>query len=464
MKIREVVHRVAGWRYILEGICLHSGPGQRHLNEQILMTEIGPIQAALSELTATVNFLQAQPHDDFLNDTARFLCNVLDIVGTLEKLRAGEILDDVALFQIKDFALTSERLRGLLGQHGFTIITIPSLEETVSLLDPEGKGVREFFIYDQYDAKLKEARRALVRLQGGGGSAEEEEKLRIAALQEEDRVREELVQELRHEAKTLLEALDAIAHLDLLLAKARLVRQEGLTAPTLTQEGVPTFKGLFHPEVRARLRERSMRYQAIDLTLAEGVTLITGANMAGKSVLLQSVQLAQFMLQFGLYVPAESALMRVYRAVFSSFGDRENSQGGLSSFGAEILHLNHLMQLVKGGIQPLVLLDELARTTNPTEGAAIVNAVVQYLTEKGICALVTTHFSHILAPCRRLRVKGFRGDASTQHVGIEQLNASIDYSLQEVEDGSVPHEAINVARMLGVDPGLLARCEEFLKG
>lgn len=108
------------------------------------------------------------------------------------------------------------------------------------------------------------------------------------------------------------------------------------------------------------------------------------------------------------------------------------------------------------------LIDELARTTNPAEGKAIVNAVLDFLTENEVRSLITSHYSGIQASCRKLRVKGFMKEKVKGTLTIHNINEYIDYSLIEDNDTSVPQEAMRIARILGVDENLLDRAEIYL--
>ena len=91
------------------------------------------------------------------------------------------------------------------------------------------------------------------------------------------------------------------------------------------------FEGLFHPQIREILEQEGRAFQAVDLKLEKGTTVITGANMAGKTVLLKSVQLAQYLMQFGFYVPARRAGMPLVEQVLTSIGDDQDELNGLSS-------------------------------------------------------------------------------------------------------------------------------------
>lgn len=228
-------------------------------------------------------------------------------------------------------------------------------------------------------------------------------------------------------------------------------------------ETVTRYKNIFNPQVKEVLRQEGKKFQAIDIDIAPGACLITGANMAGKSVILKTVALAQTLFQFGFYVPAEHAEIALVDEVLLCMGDEQSELSGLSSYASEMLRINTIVQDVKAGKNALILIDELARTTNPTEGKAIVNAMLDFLTDKGARSLITSHYSGIKAGCRKMRVKGFIKDKINGQLTINNINEFIDYSLIEDTQNSVPQEAMRIARILGVDEELLDKAENYLE-
>ena len=185
--------------------------------------------------------------------------------------------------------------------------------------------------------------------------------------------------------------------------------------------------------------------------------------MAGKTVLLKSVQLAQYLMQFGFYVPARQAGMPLVEQVLTSIGDDQDELNGLSSYAAEMLRVDEMIRQVRQRSKILVLIDELARTTNPVEGRAIVNGVVDFLTTHRVMAMVTTHYSGITAECRKLRVRGFVENRVEGNMTLKNINEFIDYSLEEDSGEEVPQEAMRIAWMLGIDRGVLERVENYLQ-
>ena len=267
----------------------------------------------------------------------------------------------------------------------------------------------------------------------------------------EEEVREELGRLLRPYSESIMAALTAIGRLDLLLAKASLALSLGLSRPRLTS-GATAYKGLVYLPVERMLNERGKEFQSVDISLRRGVTLITGANMGGKTVTLKSVALAQAMVQFGMYAPARRAEVNPVASIEVSMGDAQSEAEGLSSFGAEIVRLDSIIRKAAAGEKMLVLIDEPARNTNPEEGEAIVNALVGLLNDRDCFSLITTHYGNIRSMCRRLKVRGLREIvAEGQHVRPGMLQRWMDYSLLPADGLPPAHEACRIARLLGID-------------
>ena len=177
--------------------------------------------------------------------------------------------------------------------------------------------------------------------------------------------------------------------------------------------------------------------------------------MAGKTVLLKSVGTAQMMAQCGMYVPAEEAVIHLVEGVATSIGDDQDEMNGLSSYASEIIKISNILADCRQR-ELLVLIDEPARTTNPVEGKALVQAIIKILEQHPSFTLITTHYDQLGSNCRRLRVKGFVEDMENIPLTPQSINRFIDYSLTEDQSDDVPHEALRIASILQCDPEMIA--------
>jgi DNA mismatch repair ATPase MutS len=332
------------------------------------------------------------------------------------------------------------------------------MQQIIGALDPDGSRLPRFYLRDSYSAELASLRARLKAL-----PPEEETRageLFAACAEEEERVREQIGKRLRVHHRSLADAFEAITRLDALLAKARAARETGACRPRVVAE-TTRYEGLFHPQVREALRARGWEFQPVDVAFGREPCLITGANMGGKTVLLKSVALAQALFQFGFHAPAARAEIVPVEKLFLSMRDGQDELQGLSSFASEILRVNEIIRDIREGKEVLALMDEPARGTNPTEGAAIVNALADILSRYRTRSLITTHYDGARAPCRRLRVKGLDGLEKTP-LTPGNLRECMDYSLVEVGQEDAPREAARVAEMLGADAEIIEKIKQYM--
>jgi dsDNA-specific endonuclease/ATPase MutS2 len=261
-------------------------------------------------------------------------------------------------------------------------------------------------------------------------------------------------------AHALASALEGMAYIDFTLARAVLAHQWQLQRPM--QGGACYLNGLSNPRLKLHNEAAGLRYQPVDIQLTRGVTLITGANMAGKTVLLKSIGLAQMMFQFGFPVPATSCCLDPVDDVVFCIGDEQNEMNGLSSFAAEITRISDVVGRSQSE-HLMVLVDEPARTTNPVEGKALVQALASLMHKRDSLTMITTHYGNLGISCRRLRVRGFVENMVDIPLTAQNINRFIDYSLIPDDSDEVPHEAIKIAEMLSCHPDLIASAKLFLQ-
>lgn len=458
--------KVPGLQYVVQQVDVKSAIGRLHLLRQHFMTDAIEISEHLEKTSELLKLLKSPDKSQLLVDIGHALAEMHDITATLNSLTKDFVQDDIGLFEIKKFALLTTRLRELTESSNLTYFNFIAVDEVVKLLDPEGQKVPHFYIYDAYNAELTDLRKEYNLIYKT--DIRKAEALRLRCVELEDNIREELTNKLKVFADKLITNLNIAGDLDLSLAKAELALRLKLCQPVVAKDLSLSLKGLFNPAVADALRKKNKDFQPVNIDIFPGAALITGANMGGKTVLLKSIALSQYMFQYGFMVPASSAVMFPFRDIMFSLEDEQSELKGLSSFAAEMLKINSIINTSRSHNEVLSLIDEPARTTNPQEGKAIVNALVDIMQESGSVTLITTHYSGILSDCRRLRVAGLKTDMIDGITGIESINDYMDYSLIELPAGriseeEVPHEAINIARLLKIDSDLLARASGYIK-
>jgi dsDNA-specific endonuclease/ATPase MutS2 len=392
---------------------------------------------------------------------------VRDINSTIEKLKSGVMLDQIELFEIKSFAIEAENIREMSNHWEYLDRQPESLQPIIEILDPDNQKINSFYIYDSYSRELSDIRKEIRQLQddttpeNGIEAKEKASSLRIKALDIENRIMMELSKKLHFHALLIDSAFEAVTSLDIIIAQYRLGKNLGLTCPASSPDDI-VLKGLVHPQIKAGLESQNKQYQAVDITLKNGVTLLTGANMSGKSILLQAVALSQLMYQFGFWIPVQKGIQKIFDKIFLIQGDLHNQQQGLSSFGAEVMKISEAIESASQERDILVIIDEPARTTNPQEGEALVEALVDMLSKKNVTSLIATHYDIKNPLCRRLRTLGVK-EADYKHINPSNINQYIDFSLIETDTADAPREAINIASLLGADQRWIERATHKLK-
>jgi len=267
---------------------------------------------------------------------------------------------------------------------------------------------------------------------------------------EEARILGVLSAELRDEAASIRAAFEALLQADLRSACARITKQLGLTRPRLLREPRIRLREAKHPV----LLLDGLAVVANDVDAEAGRALvISGPNAGGKTVALKLLGLSALMMRAGLFLPAaEGSECGFFDAVLSDIGDEQSLEKSLSTFSAHIDHMRRILEVAQRG--SLVLLDELAGSTDPEEGAALACAIVERLCELGAAVAVTTHYEPLKA--RALSDERLRNAS----VGFDVANMAPTFRLRLDLPGA--SSALAVAERFGLSRGIIERARSIV--
>lgn len=445
MQLRKLIDSPCGLRFILDELCTHSSYSRKLLLESTMMHDRESIEKSYSVLK---EFYHVVENDDNKNaiQTLQFkLCKLKDINNTISRLSPSTVIDDIELYEVKSLALLSADVKNILEKLNLiNVIEIPTLDDVVNILDPDGLRIATFYIYDSYSEELAVLRKKLKEKDFY------QEEIYNKVMEVEDAIRAKLSEALKPFVHDLCEALNALADVDLNLAKALQMKELGLCFPTISNDNVATYKGIFHPEVKNILDKEKREYQKVDIQFGMKPVIIMGANMGGKTIVLKTLAMSQYLMQFGFGIPADSAEMMIYDEIFCLTTDDQSLNKGLSSFAAEMKNIDAVIKASHDDKKILALIDEPARSTNPTEGTALVSSLVKLLQDKDMSLIIVTHYNIKTYNNKCLRVKGLE-------------NGKMNYELVETHEGEVPHEALNIAESLGVAPQWIQMAKEILE-
>ena len=253
---------------------------------------------------------------------------------------------------------------------------------------------------------------------------------------------------VRRDIDPILNALQAAGQIDFKRACAVLGRRWRASIPKIGSEGVIFLQNLRHPLL---IGKGPVVGNDFRLDRRQPAAIFSGPNAGGKTVAMKSVGLACLMTRLGLPIPAnENLRVDFFSRIFADIGDSQTVEEGLSSFSAHLLYINEVLE--KADKDSLVLFDEIGMGTDPVQGAAIAQAVVEQLLEQGTKMVVTTHFTRIKALAT--------ADERFSVAAMEFIDGKPTYRLLWGEVGE--SHALSLAKRMALPETLLWRAKELM--
>jgi DNA mismatch repair protein MutS2 len=509
--------RVLGFEWLSNAVAPVSPYGERIFAELAPFTpgeetKAKARAAVIATVAAAVDF-------DCIGAVRAALREMPDAAPAVARASMGDTLDDAGFLELWRFCSTLERVDELLSDFAdHSRIANPASRAVAAALAPGARGEFGFYLADAFDADLRSAREALAREQAqldasrgreseriarelGRDAIESEEFIlmradlrgslpggvrvvreaptyllcsveygdaSLAALERRDaaaralaaaeaRVRLRLSAVAREHAAGLDSASAALGALDVLLGAAAFAQRHRCTPAVTATEPMISFEQARFLPLEDELAVAGRRFVPLDLELHDAVVL-TGPNMGGKSVSLQTCGFVALCAAFGLPVPASRASCALFDQIAWLGLGRDAEIGGLlSSFAREVLELKAVFE--RESPRLLMLADEFARTTTPHEGKALLVAFLERLRGRGACGMLATHLGGIAdaAGVRHYAVRGLRGiprQPPTRDVAeaLSALAEAMDYTVGEVSGDEAAHaDAIALTALLGLD-------------
>ncbi len=214
-------------------------------------------------------------------------------------------------------------------------------------------------------------------------------KLENEEKQEIERILSDLTEQIALFADALNMSYKSLLSLDFIFAKARFSYQNNMIAPTVSKEKAVCVKNARHPLISKDI----MVPLSFKMDSATDTIIVTGPNTGGKTVFLKTLGLMCAMTKAGMHLPCDEANVFVFDKIYADIGDEQSIEQSLSTFSSHLKNIKNILANTTSGC--LVLFDELGGGTDPVEGAALAESVIQKVREYGGFCACTTHYSEL---------------------------------------------------------------------
>lgn len=254
--------------------------------------------------------------------------------------------------------------------------------------------------------------------------------------------------------KSLQQLADKISTIDCLLAFAEVSVKYNYVRPEISLKREVNIVEGRHPVIETFLKDEYVKNDVI--INSYNTILITGPNMSGKSTYMRMLALIVIMAQIGCFVPAKSATLMIFDAIFTRIGASDDLISGQSTFMVEMLEANFAIK--NATKDSLILFDELGRGTSTYDGMALAQAIIEYVHEKiGCVMLFSTHYHELILLDKTLKhLKNVHVDAKESKGGVVFLHKVLD-------GGADKSYGINVASLAGLPRSLIERSKKILE-
>lgn len=274
----------------------------------------------------------------------------------------------------------------------------------------------------------------------------------------EHKLFQEVLKQVLDHVAIIQDAAQSIAAFDCLLSFAHLAEKRNYIRPVLSSNGITSITAGRHPVVETLLEDGTFVPNDVTLDNTQQLLLLTGPNMAGKSVFIRQVAVIVLMAQMGSFVPAQKAEISLVDQIFVRSGASDVITSGLSTFMVEMVETAHILHHATD--KSLIIMDEIGRGTSTYDGISIAWAVAEYLVanKKNPKTLFATHYHELQVLEEKFpeKIKNF-------HMSVANDKGEPIF-LHTIAIGGASHSfGVAVAKLAGVPSEVVARAKELLE-
>jgi DNA mismatch repair protein MutS2 len=280
----------------------------------------------------------------------------------------------------------------------------------------------------------------------------------VQAIREEEsevaRILAELTDAVRARGDDLDRLVETVGELDWVFARGHLAERMEATRPLVVPDGPVRLRAARHPMLLAqswRSPDRAVVPVDVEITRERPLLVITGPNAGGKTIALKTLALHALMAQVGCHLPADDGSeLPIFERLHAIIGDDQSVAENLSTFSAFVKQVREI--LADSDRRSLVLLDELGAGTDPDEGAALAQAILEELAERGALVMATTH----LEPLKAFASTHPRA----RNASVEFDSRTLAPTFRVLYDRPGQSYALTIAARLGLPPDLIERAQD----
>lgn len=268
--------------------------------------------------------------------------------------------------------------------------------------------------------------------------------------QEIERIKADLTRKVAQYVETIKINLELLATIDLIFAKGRYSIGIDAGEPEITEDKIIDLRRARHPILVKTIE--TVIPNDIRIDSKSNTIIVTGSNTGGKTVLLKTIGLCVMMAAAGLHIPVDTdSKLYLFKSIFADIGDEQSIEQSLSTFSSHMTNIINVVNRIND--ESLVLLDELGAGTDPQEGTALAQAILEYFTERNAFTIITTHYGGLKS-------------LAYSHEGF--MNASVEFNPETLKPTyklllGVPGKsnATTIAQNLGLKDDIINRAEEL---